>query len=69
MNDSALRVGLKAPPNSLAVEHLMYNVKGCEFETHSGSVIFLHSLLIIFFIVELKEFNPGLCFSDILTKK
>ena len=48
MIDSALGVGLKARPDSSAVEHLTYKVKGREFELFSlGSVIFPHSLLII----------------------
>ena len=36
MSDSALGVGLKARPNSSAVEHLTYKVKGREFEPCSG---------------------------------
>ena len=36
MSDSALGVGLKAQPDSSAVEHLRYKVKGREFEPHSG---------------------------------
>ena len=36
MNDSALGVGLKARPDSSAVEHLTYKVKGREFEPRSG---------------------------------
>ena len=36
MSDSALGVGLKARPDSSAVEHLTYKVKGREFEPRSG---------------------------------
>ena len=32
VNDSALGVGLKAQPDSFAIEHLTYKVKGSEFE-------------------------------------
>ena len=35
-NDSAFGVGLKARPDSSAVEHLTYKVKGREFEPRSG---------------------------------
>ena len=35
MNDPALGVGLKARPDSSAVEHLTYKVKGCEIEPPS----------------------------------
>ena len=40
MSDSALGVGLKARPDSSAVEHLTYKLKAT-----LGSVIFPHSLL------------------------
>ena len=36
MSDSALGVGLKARPDSSAVEHLTYEIKGREFEPRSG---------------------------------
>ena len=36
MSDSALGVGLKARPDSSAVEHLKYKAKGLEFEPRSG---------------------------------
>ena len=38
MNDSALGVGLKARPDSSAVEHLTYEVKGREFEPRLGQL-------------------------------
>ena len=34
MRDSALGVGLKERPDSSAVEHLMYKVKGRYFPAH-----------------------------------
>ena len=36
MNDAALGVGLKARPDSSAVEHLTYKVKGHELKPRSG---------------------------------
>ena len=36
MNDSALGVGLKARPDSSAIEHLTYKARGREFEPRSG---------------------------------
>ena len=38
MSDSALGVGLKAQPDSSAVEHLTYKVKGCEIKPGSGQL-------------------------------
>ena len=38
MSDSALSVGLKARPDSSAVEHLTYKVKGCEFKPRLGQL-------------------------------
>ena len=58
MSDSALGVGLKARPDSSAVEHLTFKVKGHEFEPRI--TILYDKSITLNAIFRMQYWSPGL---------
>ena len=68
LNDSALGVDLKARPDSSAVEHLTYKVRGRELEPRSGRLIFVDSLQMFSknFASSIESFLKSICYNVLI---